>query len=75
MKKVYISILFICLSSLAFAQNAVLVINSPAGISGNLTFGTSGASTTTPDWGFHIKAKKDSVNADVAIAIDSTLTD
>ncbi len=75
MKKFLFQILFLTISTWAFTQNAVLVINAPNGIAGNLTYGTSGSTTTTPDWGFHIKAKKDSVNADVAIAIDSTLTD
>ena len=79
MKRFYLQILSLCLCVSAFAQTPILEITTPASIATSLTYGTTPspaqATATSPSWGYQLKSLADFVAGDVAIAIDSTMTD
>lgn len=79
MKKFYLQILFLCFGVVAFAQSPIFEITAPASLAGGLFFGASvspaQASSTSPSWGYQLKSLTDNVAGDVAIAVDSTMTD
>ncbi len=79
MKKIYLQILFLCFGVAAFAQTPVLEVASPSSLAGNLTFGasvsTAQGTSTSPSWGYQLKNTLDKVSGDVAISVDSTMTD